>query len=144
MTNVNSKIDALIHAIRLQKEVDLAQKLAPLSPRQALILSLIEKQPGLLQKDIVAVTKTQPASVSSFLKKLEDNGLILRHVPAENARNKEIYITQAGQKIVNQFNKANADINRKMLGSLSKEQKDQLITLLAKIEKSYRHSQKSS
>src|SRR4051812_5187762 len=66
--------------------------------QQSVVLRHLVDNPGVIQRDIVALTRTTEASVSSLLLGLERRGLIERRVEVGNARSKRVYATSAGMR----------------------------------------------
>ncbi|MFD1318171.1 MarR family winged helix-turn-helix transcriptional regulator [Loigolactobacillus zhaoyuanensis] len=113
-----------------QKISNQLKKETSVTMQQAMILRLIAMRPGLIQKDIVSVTKRRAATISTFLKNLEKGGFIVRKIPSENSRNKEIYLTNKGRDVVKKFRNTRVIFNAQLISSLSNDQQDELIRLL--------------
>jgi MarR family transcriptional repressor of mepA len=67
-----------------------------LSFQQSVVLRYLVDNPGVIQRDIVQLTRTTEASVSSLLRGLERRGLVERRTEAASARSKRVYPTPAG------------------------------------------------
>lgn len=134
MATENSQaISARIREIFLAEERQVAATLvddAAVTPQQAVVLQLIDKRPGLIQKDIVTAMQRRAATVSAFLKKLETAGYIVRRIPADNSRNKQLYLTVSGQRVVAAFERARADVYQQLTVELNTAQQRELLTLL--------------
>ncbi|QBO36231.1 MarR family transcriptional regulator [Periweissella cryptocerci] len=137
MTENNATlISSLIREINIKEQSVLSAKLTDfgVTPHQAILLSLIANKPGLIQKDIVDIMQRKAATVSAFLKKLETDGLLTRKIPANNTRNKELFITDKGQVVVDAFNAAREDVYAQLVAPLTATQQNDLIELLRAIK----------
>lgn len=132
-TSQGPAISALVRAIFIeanqQIDSDLRQ-VAEVTPQQAIVLQMIAAHPGLIQKDIVDVMHRRAATVSAFLKKLETAGLITRQIPADNSRNKQLFLTQQGEQVVSDFQSVRNTVEEKLAKNLSAAQQKMVITLL--------------
>lgn len=95
-----------------------------------MILSFIGAHPGLIQKQIVTLTQRRAATVSALLKKLEDAELITRTIPANNTRNKQLFLTDQGQQVVSDFTTIRHDVQAPLTAKLSTKQQEKLIKYL--------------
>ncbi|MEQ8799429.1 MAG: MarR family transcriptional regulator [Salinisphaeraceae bacterium] len=78
-----------------------AQRLAPLGltyPQYLVMLALWEEQPMAAGK-IAERICLDPSSLTPLLKRLESNGLVTRHRPADNQRKLLVGLTQAGRDL---------------------------------------------
>lgn len=128
----DNTISALIREISIKEQYTLSTALAPsnVTPSQAMLLHYIAKNPGAIQKDIVEIMQRRPATVSTLLKKMENDGLIIREIPANNTRNKELKITTKGQAIVDTFIEAQVTIAQALVAKLTEKQQAELTELL--------------
>ncbi|TGD18396.1 MarR family winged helix-turn-helix transcriptional regulator [Levilactobacillus suantsaiihabitans] len=134
MATENSQaISTRIREIFLAEQRQIAATLADdaaVTPQQAVVLQLIDERPGLIQRDIVDVLQRRAATVSAFLKKLETAGYIVRRVPTDNTRNKQLYLTVSGQRVVAAFERARADVYQQLTVELNTAQQRELLALL--------------
>ncbi|MFC6289779.1 MarR family winged helix-turn-helix transcriptional regulator [Levilactobacillus angrenensis] len=132
-TESSQAISTRIREIFLAEQRQIAAELADdaaVTPQQAVVLQLIDERPGLIQRDIVDVMQRRAATVSAFLKKLEMAGYIVRRVPTDNTRNKQLYLTVSGQRVVAAFDRARADVYQQLTVELNTAQQRELLTLL--------------
>jgi len=104
-----------------------------LSHEQSFALGFLVQNPGSIQRDIAAMTRTSPASVSSLLQGLERRELIERRSEGGNARVKRVYPTPAGIELISGFDEAMAATEDEILAPLSSTERDTLNALLTKI-----------
>ncbi|WIB64644.1 MarR family transcriptional regulator [Curtobacterium sp. MCBD17_040] len=104
-----------------------------LSHQQGFALGFLVQNPGAIQRDIAAMTRTTPASVSSLLQGLERRGLIERRTELGNERSKRVYATEAGAALIAGFDDAMRDAEETILAPLSEEERHTLHALLTKV-----------
>jgi DNA-binding MarR family transcriptional regulator len=104
-----------------------------LSREQSFALGFLVQNPGAIQRDIAAMTRTSAASVSSLLQGLERRGLVERRTEDGDERSKRVYATQAGAQLISGFESAMASANETILAPLNHAERDQLHALLSKI-----------
>jgi MarR family transcriptional repressor of mepA len=104
-----------------------------LSHEQSFVLGYLTQNPGAIQRDIAAMTRTSAASVSSLLQGLERRGLVERRADGESARIKRVYATPAGVELISGFDTAMAGTEEVILAPLSPEERATLHDLLTKI-----------
>lgn len=86
-----------------------------ISPAQARIIDyLIKKNETVYQKDIEKLLGLRRSTISGILHTMEKNGLIIKNSTEEDARTKEIILTQKAKELHNdinlKFNKLNEEI----------------------------------
>lgn len=104
-----------------------------LTHEQAFVLGYLARTPGTIQRDIAAITRTSPASVSSLLKGLEARGLVERRTEAGDERSKRVHATPAGAELVAGFASAVAAADDTILAPLDQTERDTLHALLQKV-----------
>ena len=104
-----------------------------LTHEQAFALGFLVQNPGAIQRDIAAMTRTSAASVSSLLQGLERRDLIERRTEPGNERSKRVYATPGGEKLIAGFDEAMEAANETILAPLDPAERDTLQALLIKI-----------
>jgi len=104
-----------------------------LSHEQAFVLGHLLRQPGSIQRDIAASSRTSAASVSSLLQGLERRGLVERRTECGDERRKRVYATPAGAELIAGFEDAMAAADETILAPLDAAERATLQALLAKI-----------
>ena len=104
-----------------------------LSHEQAFVLGYLVQNPGAIQRDIAAVSRTSAASVSSLLQGLERRGLIERRTQSGDERRKRVFATPAGTELIAGFDVAMAEADETILAPLTPEERATLLALLTKI-----------
>ncbi|MBD7949808.1 MarR family winged helix-turn-helix transcriptional regulator [Oerskovia rustica] len=104
-----------------------------LSHEQAFVLGYLVQNPGAIQRDIAAVSRTSAASVSSLLQGLERRGLIERRTQSGDERRKRVFATPAGTELIAGFDVAMAEADETILAPLTPDERSTLLSLLTKI-----------
>ncbi|MBU5365388.1 MarR family transcriptional regulator [Enterococcus devriesei] len=109
------------------------------SPQQARMIAYIaqNEDKGLIQKDLAEVFQRRGASITSMLQGLEKKGYIERRIPADNERQKNIYVLPKGKAIVNETNEAFYAAEKELVKALDPEEVQALTELLRKIDRSF-------
>ncbi len=104
-----------------------------ISFEQGFVLGYLVENPGSIQRDIAAVSRTSAASVSSLLQGLERRGLIERRTESGDERSKRVYATAAGAELISGFDTAMAATEDTILAPLNSGERATLHSLLLKI-----------
>ncbi len=104
-----------------------------LSFEQSFVLGYLAQNPGAMQRDVVRMTRTSAASVSSLLQGLERRGLVERRTEPGDERSKRVYTTPSGVELIAGFEAAMAAADETILAPLDGDERDALHTLLTKI-----------
>ncbi|WP_222122102.1 MarR family winged helix-turn-helix transcriptional regulator [Curtobacterium sp. 9128] len=104
-----------------------------LTHEQSFVLGYLQQNPGAIQRDIAAVTRTSAASVSSILQGLEKRGLVERRSDADNARTKLVFATPTGIELIAGFEDAMLALDDTLLAPLSADERSTLRDLLLKV-----------
>ncbi len=83
-------------------------------------------------QSLVSQIGLEAPSISRKVHELEDKGLIERR-PTTDKRIHELYLSQKAKKIVEQLEEAKRSIMSEVLSSWTKEEKNQLITILQRL-----------
>lgn len=94
---------------------------------------LLNEDKNLIQKDLAKHFNRTTASMGSMLKILEREGYIQRCYSPSNSRQKQIRLFPKGVDVVKEFDKKMADLHEKGSSLLTKEEFDQLNSLMNKL-----------
>jgi len=75
-------------------------KLHELHPGQLPMLFLIDKHPGLSQKDIAKKLGLEPGTVAVIIKRFEKKGLIVRKTDQQDRRLQRVYLSNEAQALL--------------------------------------------
>ena len=70
-----------------------------LSMNQARALHMIRSHPGIFQKDIARILIVTPASVSVFIRRMVEQGLVDSHPHPDDRRANGLYLTDLGRQV---------------------------------------------
>ncbi|MEG1502803.1 MAG: MarR family transcriptional regulator [Enterococcus sp.] len=133
-------VSSLLRSIMYKSRESMSQRVKDMdvSPQQGRMISYIAQyeEKGLIQNDLAKAFQRRSASITSMLQGLEKKGYIERRIPADNERQKNIYALPKGKALVDETNQAFYDSEKELVHALSEEEKQQLITLLKKIDDS--------
>jgi MarR family transcriptional regulator, organic hydroperoxide resistance regulator len=80
-----------------------------LTQKQASVVRLIHANPGVSQVDIGGVLGMDRASTMAVVDRLQDRGLVVRRRCVGDRRRQELYLTEAGERVLIQVKKAVAE-----------------------------------
>jgi DNA-binding MarR family transcriptional regulator len=111
----------------------LRDALAPLGlmPAQAAALIEIGRKPGLTQKELVERLEVEQPGVARTLNGLEAEGWIFRE--SRGGRAQGLYLSDRAAAVVPEAAKVTADINRRVLGELSRTEQANLVDALEEL-----------
>lgn len=107
----------------------------PLMKGQFLCLLTLQTHETMKQTDLATKLGIRPTSVSEILFKLEQQGLINRHLSPADKRIHLVSLTDAGRERAALGRKKSKEYYTALLADLSPAEKDSLYTLLSKIRK---------
>lgn len=88
---------------------------------------------GLIQKQVAEHFDRRDATITSMLKGLEKNGYIQRKIPSDNERQKNLYVLPKGNELIQDFARIFDQVENSIVDSLTAEEKQTLLKLLAKV-----------
>lgn len=105
-----------------------------LTMEQAFTLGyLAEDNPGARQREIAAITRTTPASVSRLITGLQRRRLVERRTEDGDERSNRVYATDEAAELIAGFEEAIAAVDARLLSPLSAKEQKTLHELLTKI-----------
>ncbi|MFB9931142.1 TetR/AcrR family transcriptional regulator C-terminal ligand-binding domain-containing protein [Amycolatopsis halotolerans] len=113
-----------------RKRIEEWSRTRDLTFEQAMVLGYLERQPGVIQRDVAEMSYTTPANVSLLLKGLERRGLVERRT--EGGR-KRVSATPAGLGLVAGLDAVLAEADEMVFASLEPDERAGLEALVAKI-----------
>ena len=103
-------------------------------PREFVLSILMDNgNAGMRQKDLAGKLGIGPAAMSEAIDKLEDNGYIERRVDETDRRATLIFLTEKGEARANEVRDQREHRFDRIFGDLTAEEKEQLLTLLKKM-----------
>lgn len=117
-----------------QARIQAGLKARGLNIIQARTLVFIWRHPGVIQKDLSQYLAKPDATTTNVLKVLENKQLIIRRIPADNERQKQLFLAPAGQTLVDAVQGEFGQLEAQVSSVLAPEEKQQLLTLLRRID----------
>jgi MarR family transcriptional regulator, repressor for mepA len=124
-----------IIGLKLKKRADESIKELGLNAQQGKVIDYIyENQDNhIIQKDLADRFHVRGASITSMLQGLEQKGFIERKIPANNERQKNIYVLPKAIELIEGFNDSFQKVEDGIVQALTNEEKQVLKKLLIKI-----------
>ena len=86
------------------------------------------------QRDLEQIFKVGKSSLSGTLKIMEEKGIIERKMVPQNARLKQVVLTDEAKKIHNQFEQGRLEMDEKVCKGLSEEEIQQFMRIVKKMQ----------
>ena len=114
----------------------------PPSPLQGKILKYIVENEGkeIYQKNLEERFNVSKATISEVLQTMENNKLIERIQNSQDARLKQIILTETSRKRFNEMEKSFRILNQELEKGLSEEEKQQFIVTLNKMKNNIKNN----
>lgn len=104
---------------------------------QKRILIILRENPGITQRALTEYLDIQPGSASEVIGKLEGAGLLLRTPSQRDRRTAELHLTEAGEAVAKEAHEGREQRHRSMFACLSKEEREELLSLLERLNSSW-------
>jgi MarR family transcriptional regulator for hemolysin len=101
---------------------------------QWVILSRLERQPGLSQNEIAAVVEVEPISVARLVDRLEARGLVERRADPKDRRIWRLHLTPAADPVLRDLKRHKAELRDEITAGVDPATLDQLIDGLLKLK----------
>jgi MarR family transcriptional regulator, repressor for mepA len=124
-----------IIGLKLKKRADESIKELGLNAQQGKIIDYIyeNQDKNIIQKDLADRFHVRGASITSMLQGLEKRGFIERKIPANNERQKNIYVLPKAVELIEAFNDSFQSVEDEIVQALTEEEKRTLKEMLIKI-----------
>lgn len=124
--------------IKIKRRADESIQKLGLNAQQGRIIDYIyeHQDKGVIQKDLAETFNRRGASITSMLQGLEKKGYIERKIPADNERQKNIYVLPKGEALIDTFIQTFETVEQEIVKSLTEEEKQTLMKLLIKVNQS--------
>jgi DNA-binding MarR family transcriptional regulator len=111
---------------------------------QLRILSILNEENTMSQKDLMEVLQVRSASLSELLSKIESNGYITRTKDEDDKRNVIITITEKGKTVISENEQQWHNEAEKLFAALNEEEQNTLSKLLHKLVTSWQQERGAS
>lgn len=105
-------------------------------PAQYAVLTIIERNPGLKQKDVSEALGIKRANFVAMCDELEKLGLAMRRQVATDRRSYALHLTRKGEVLMKKLHTANKEHEARLIREIGQQGRDRLIPLLAALAKS--------
>jgi len=124
-----------IIGLKLKKRADESIKELGLNAQQGKVIEHIyeNQENHIIQKDLADRFHLRGASITSMLQGLEQKGFIERKIPANNERQKNIYVLPKAIELIEDFQESFHKVEEEIVQVLTDEEKQVLKNLLVKI-----------
>lgn len=112
------------------KMADEEFRITGLSPTYAFLISIVNETEGTSQKYIGEKLCITPSTITRFIDKLENKGLVIRKTDGKNAL---IYLTQKGKMLQIDINKAWHNLHHRYSEILGEEKEKELVHNICKL-----------
>ncbi|OCT15016.1 hypothetical protein A8709_12920 [Paenibacillus pectinilyticus] len=100
---------------------------------QHIFLNALYKEDGLTQEELADYLKIDKGTTAKALKKLEEQGYILRNVSERDKRCNEVFLTEKARGIKEDVRKVLTDWRERLTFGMSDEEKDMALVILEKM-----------
>ena len=107
------------------------------------LLKVIEKNNGIIQRDLAEILDMRPSSLTEMLVGLEKSYLIRREQDESDRRIMHVYIDEDGKKLLEELKKEHSKTHENLFDSLNEEEKKSLLELINKINRSFEEEEKN-
>ncbi|MGC8819532.1 MAG: MarR family winged helix-turn-helix transcriptional regulator [Fervidobacterium sp.] len=104
-------------------------------PGQIPMLFIINRKPGINQREIADTLNIEPGTVAVMLKRMEKNGFIYREADEKDRRILHVYLTQKAQNVLQHVREIVDNLEKNILSAITDEEIENLGNILNKIEK---------
>jgi len=133
MDNKNNELMKKLHFISKASNSFMHQNKQRFTGQQR-VLAILNMEDGITQRYLLEVLDLSPSSLAESLKKLENNGSILRKEDEQDKRTKRIYLTDQGRKKASDnLANMNGNIDKDFFAGLNSDEKQQFSESLDKI-----------
>jgi MarR family transcriptional regulator, transcriptional regulator for hemolysin len=97
---------------------------------QWIILSRLERQPGMSQNEMAAICEVEPITVARLVDRLEARGLVERRADPSDRRIRRLHLLPAAKPILEAINEARESMNARITSGLDENTRNTLIDAL--------------
>jgi DNA-binding MarR family transcriptional regulator len=101
---------------------------------QWVILSRLDRQPGMSQNEMAAICEVEPITVARLIDRLEARGLVERRADPTDRRIRRLHLLPAAKPILETINHARESMNERIIAGLDAKTRETLIDALLVIK----------
>jgi DNA-binding MarR family transcriptional regulator len=106
---------------------------ADIRPVQYSILTVIESNPGLSQKQLAAALGIKKTNLVGLIDELEARGLARRKPTESDRRSHALYLTRKGTVLIARLHRLDASLNQRIARMMSAEERRRLCEILRQV-----------
>lgn len=130
----------LLHVAAQRADMLFANQRSPVTPRQYVVLAMLEGEGGTSQTDIVGTTGIDRSTMTDLVKRLVALGYVRRKRSRADARAYVIRLTDTGQKVLDASRRAAALTDEWLLAPVASRQRVRFLEELTRVAKGTSHS----
>ena len=97
------------------------------------LINILREKEGKTMGEIASRVRSEPATLSKMVKRMEQNGFVSRRVDAEDHRITRIYLTEKGRSLGKKIDEVHRRFDVALRAPLTEEEQSTLEQLLTKI-----------
>jgi len=121
----------------MRREIERAIRPFGLTPQQGQCLRVLSLCPGSTHSELEHILWVEKSSITSLITGMEKKGWVVRRQHPEDARVKQIYLTDEGASLTEQTVRIVDQVKERLDQALSPEEKAILTMLLKKLKTAY-------
>ena len=110
-----------------------------IGPRDFLLMRFVAASDGQSQQALADRLQVPPSRMVALVDHLEDAGLVERRPDPDDRRVRGLYLTRKGRGVLNRASKIAIDYETQLCAGINREEREQLIDLLQKLQASQTH-----
>lgn len=103
------------------------------TPVQYAILRTLREHPGIDQVSLAGLVAMDTSTAASVATRLEEKGLLTRHVDARNRRQRALHLTDEGRTLLHQVESGIDRLHHRLFAGFSEAEETQFMVLLKKL-----------
>lgn len=104
-----------------------------LTPGQPKVLDYLGRHNGSIQKDIAYGCQIDPATLTGILLRMEEKGLVERHMMNGNRRSSYVFLTEMGREKDTKVSKIFLEIEEEIFTGIGQKEREQFMSVFYKI-----------
>ena len=123
----------MINQALFQKKVLSSLMEIGLTPGQPKVLDYLGRHDGSMQKDIAYGCQIDPATLTGILARMEEKGLVERHLMNGNRRTSYVYLTENGREKEKKVAEIFLELEEEIFKGIDKKEREQFMKVFYKI-----------
>jgi len=123
----------MINQALFQKKVLSSLMEIGLTPGQPKVLDYLGRHDGSMQKDIAYGCQIDPATLTGILARMEEKGLVERHLMNGNRRTSYVYLTENGRGKGKKVAEIFLELEEEIFKGIDKKEREQFMKVFYKI-----------